>query len=297
MTTREDTTMAKKKEQKNSAGTKSIKQIMDEYGVNKQERKALAVSDLRVDAAYQREYRSQTGKKIADNFHPAVCGDLLVSKRKNGAFYVVDGNHRLNAVKKLGAKHWYCIVLSGLSRREEAEVWELCNSVRNRILGVEKFKAQLFRKDPVAVEIDDLVARMGFFLYLDSNGSPNHGRGIKAVGTLVRMYKNGGIDSIENVLDIILCCWDKTEVQATNGTILWGLHAFCREPLWVGQWDKEKLCQKLRKISVKKLLRDVEMTKELWGGSTPKILALTVAKAYNKGLRKGKPLDMSLGVR
>ena len=57
---------------------------------------------LNVDTRYQRVVIQDSVNDLVKNWNPLFVGVLYVAKRKNGSFYVIDGQHRMLAAKELG---------------------------------------------------------------------------------------------------------------------------------------------------------------------------------------------------
>ena len=86
----------------------------------------LKVGELTVDPVVQRTRLSEPKvRKIFANFNPDALGVITVSLRKDLTYVVLDGMHRVEAVRRLTdntgtmAAH----VLEGLSLAEEAEIF------------------------------------------------------------------------------------------------------------------------------------------------------------------------------
>src|SRR5437764_10583991 len=80
------------------------------------------VEKIRVSETAQREFRPHRANQFAANFDPDAFGRLIVNFR-DGHWWVIDGQHRLAAVKILG---WTdikveCECYEGLTEKEEAE--------------------------------------------------------------------------------------------------------------------------------------------------------------------------------
>lgn len=87
------------------------------FGVN------VDLDDIHVDLAVQRAIVPSRLRKLVNNFDPILLGELLVSERPEGLF-VLDGQHRLEAVKHTNGRHTVtCEVFSGLSKADEARLF------------------------------------------------------------------------------------------------------------------------------------------------------------------------------
>ena len=74
-----------------------------------------------VTEQYQRILNMKNVAGIVKNFDPAKLGVLVVSHRADGTYAVLDGQHRLAALRRLGYDAANCIVLEGMTIRQEAD--------------------------------------------------------------------------------------------------------------------------------------------------------------------------------
>lgn len=152
---------------------------------------------LKVDKDYQKEPYDRRIDQIVKTFNSSVVGELTVSKRHDGFYYIIDGQHRCAALKRKGYKTARCIVHEGLSVTEEAEIY---SGLGNRAQQAqnEKFKVDLLLGVKYAVEIYDVVKMNGLDICFDRSG-----RGIKCCATLKAIHKTYGVPVIDEVLQII----------------------------------------------------------------------------------------------
>ena len=101
----------------------------------------IPVELLELDHAYQ---RTETGNanKLAENWDDTACEFLLVSFR-DGKFYVIDGQHRMIAAKINGIKSLPCVILTGLTRSEEARRFSVQGMGRKVLTPTDTFKANI----------------------------------------------------------------------------------------------------------------------------------------------------------
>ena len=81
------------------------------------------VNDIQA-GPYQRPIRQAHIRRMVREWNSAQAGWIYVSRHANGALYVIDGQHRVEAVKTLQGKigpYLDAIVVDGLSSTEEAE--------------------------------------------------------------------------------------------------------------------------------------------------------------------------------
>src|SRR5262245_7968887 len=77
---------------------------------------------LFIDADYQRPLTSFV-EEVTRDYDPAKVGTLLVSERDDGRYAVFDGQTRMEAMKRNGEPDAPCLVYSGLTEAEEAQLF------------------------------------------------------------------------------------------------------------------------------------------------------------------------------
>lgn len=264
---------------------KTVKGAFQEIGLPKlPEVLCIALDTLLMDGNYQRITNGDRVDKYSKKFNPILCGVLIVSKRSSGKEYLIDGGHRRATCQKLGYKHWHAYVLTGLNSEEEAELYEALNVDRKNATSIERFKARLHYKDPVAVTIKSTVERMGFELELCPGR--RGGRIVHAVTALDNIFRRSNRPGLETVLNVISSCWDEDEFGATDAVTLRGIHLVLTNKRWKEKVNVKHLISRLQKISVNKLLRKARGYHDSQGGSIVGLFADAVVVENNKKLRK-----------
>lgn len=150
-------------------------------------------------ADYQRVLRNSTVKKIIDNFDPVGLGTLFVSKR-DGKYWVFDGQHRLRALQALGVKTVECIVYEGMTYLDEAKAWDYFNLKATRANRLDQANAELKRGEAFAVALNNAVEETGLMIAYDGNN--REGRIVAYTG-LEKIYKDYGRDRLQKTLRFI----------------------------------------------------------------------------------------------
>src|SRR4051812_2847028 len=126
----------------------------------------IPLDELGVDAAYQRPLTS-FWVTVRDNFKPALVGTLVVSERKNGSKWIIDGQTRWSAMcdQPEGSLNGApCLVYEGLSKAQEADLFGELQTQRRGMRTYHRFRAQLVAKKPEALGIAKVVKQAGFEL-------------------------------------------------------------------------------------------------------------------------------------
>src|SRR3954452_18659822 len=98
----------------------------------------IATDEIVVDERYQRPVEDYRVQKIAEHFDETLFGVLEVSRR-NGTCAVFDGQHRLEAARRIGLGVVPCLVHEGLSPEDEAQLFVRLQRERKNINPNDRF--------------------------------------------------------------------------------------------------------------------------------------------------------------
>ena len=126
----------------------------------------IEADNLVVDMTYQRTQERGKVYRIATNFDPDAFGVLIVSRRKDGTEVLIDGGHRVAAIRDLGWEDQKlpAVVHTGLSLEEEAKIFTLTNRDRTKPTPRDMFRADVASKQPEALEIQAVFDKHGLEL-------------------------------------------------------------------------------------------------------------------------------------
>jgi hypothetical protein len=189
----------------------------------------LALVDLTIDHRYQREAGNRA-KKIATNLNPLLLGCLVVNLRDQGreaVYATVDGQARLIACRDLITppfKRLPCMVFTGLTPAQEAELFCLLQDERKSLKPFDKFKAKLFAKDRRATQINQYLVDHGFHYATPQDRTSG------AISAIYAIEKSFGDDGtlLDRMLNVVEKVWGPDDRQAVSSMILVGLRRFCR---------------------------------------------------------------------
>ena len=129
----------------------------------RQEECRVKVSDVRVDYDYQRSLDESWVRRITREYDPARVNQIVLSKRDNGMYYVLDGNHTIEATRRavgddaeLSAKVFY-----DLTPEEEAGMFYDYNKNRKTLTYGDKLKALVATGDEWANRYVSILDEMG----------------------------------------------------------------------------------------------------------------------------------------
>lgn len=165
----------------------------------------LPLEGLRVDV-YQRPQRSEWITKIVEGFDPAQANAIHVSERPDGSLWVIDGQHTLGALRKVGLPTWNCRIHRGLTRQDEARMFRLINKHSHRPSGIDDFRAALVEGDPVVMHIDAVLADFGLYV-VGSHETPGDLLPIRATTGFFSLYRRGGEDLLRATMTVCSEAW------------------------------------------------------------------------------------------
>jgi len=147
------------------------------------------VSDLYLDSTYQRFPNEVKVSSIARNFDPDAFGIIICSAREDNVIAIIDGGHRIAALRLLGFenKTVNALVYFNLSIEDEARIFTLINQDRTKPKTSDIFKAQVAANDKDAMGLNSILSSLG----LKASNAPGNGV-VRGIGTLKEIYKNAG---------------------------------------------------------------------------------------------------------
>jgi hypothetical protein len=181
----------------------------------------LPISALHFDQTYQRGLRNKFAERLANNWSTLALGLPLVSRREDGTLYVVNGQHRVAAANLMGLEDMVCLVVSGLSARDEADL-RLHGNVQLAENSLERFKAKVAAKYPDALDIVEIAHRFDTQI----NESPMADSGLNAVATIEYIYALDRGVTLVRVFEIIQDAWSRVGGERTHAAALKGIAWF-----------------------------------------------------------------------
>lgn len=209
----------------------------------------LEVKSLKI-ANYQRIASNVQVKNIVKNFNPKLLGVVKVSY-DDGIYNLIDGQHRVLALKILKISFCMCEVHRGLSYQQEAELFSKQSQNRRGLTSGEVFKAKVESQDSYSIDLKNIVEATGFKLSYHGGKSKNQ---ISAIGSLDKICKQkNGTFVLYRTLSLIFACWDGQE-NATDAKMLQGVAVFIKE--FEDKFDDKIFIKKLSKVLPKVIIRE-----------------------------------------
>jgi hypothetical protein len=217
----------------------------------------LKVNDLVIDTTYQKNtIRKKLVQRITNNLNPALLGHLVVNQRKGTKkYYVIDGQHRMLALRALKISDVVCVAYFGLSAEEEAELFQAWNNStsRSQTTNGENFRARIISGDSIAIAINNLVYHHDLNLYFNRGGA--YKNTIGSVATLEEIYIQMGPIVLGRSLGLLKATWDGN-ATTLRGVFIDGVSCFVN--LAGDLFKDDDFISKFKKIDPDQILREAE---------------------------------------
>lgn len=163
--------------------------------------------DLIVLPDYQRKQKDERVAEIVSKFNEYVANEPKVSRR-NGHYYVFDGQHTVKARKLLNNGEdldIFCKVYEKMSDEMEAMLFAIQTGVSSKPTSGERMKAWVFAKDENALAFKKATESAGIMLDLTGSRSDYH---LSCINTALREYGRVGPEYYTAAMSIIKEAWD-----------------------------------------------------------------------------------------
>lgn len=241
------------------------------------------LSKMKINPAAQREFNSVWANQIYSEFDLDKMQTPHVNLR-GGYYFVMDGQHTVDALKRFfGTGKWEdqtieCRVYKGLSETEEAEMYLSLNN-RRAADAFQKFRIALRAGRETETSIKNVVTSEGLVISKDKIKGQ-----VRCVGTLKKVFKRDGADSLGRALAIARDAWGDSGLEAP---IIDGFGLLCHR--YNGNINSSAAIESLRSMrgGVKGLVGMAENLKLRTGNSKNDCIAAAAVSVINRD-RTGK---------
>lgn len=236
---------------------------------------------MRINPSAQREIRQARVDHLVANLDLELLGAPIVNER-GGMYYVIDGQHRVEALRQFGFtdEKIQCWTYLDLTEMEEADRFLKSNDVL-AVDALSKFRAAITAGLPVECDIDRVVRSLGLVVSRDDIPGA-----IQAVGTLRRVYGRSGPGVLARTLAIIRDAYGDPGLSAS---VIDGIGLLVQR--YADDLDADKAIKQLAAVSggVNGLLGQAENLRRKTGNAKGHCVAAAAVNIINRG-RGGKKL-------
>ena len=155
------------------------------------------ISDLTIDYTYQRQPIMKKVNKIAKSFYPDILGVIICSMREDGSIAVIDGSHRVHALRMKGLNDSTvnALVYFSLTIQEEAKIFAMLNQEHTKPNTTDIFKAGIVSGDEETIAISKILNSLGLIIGVGPGDNK-----VRAISTIRRVYRNAGEKVLRDTL-------------------------------------------------------------------------------------------------
>jgi hypothetical protein len=179
------------------------------------------LTDIIIDN-YQRNLNNARVQRIAANFDPNKVGVLVVSRRGTNSYAVIDGQHRLCAMRKMGIPSANCIIIEDLTYEQEADFFRKQAVNSQPLSSLALYNAGIAAGDEHYLGIQAALAKNKY-----KTGNISESRTITAVNALSRVMWIFGADVLDLTLQYISAAW-RGDPTALRREMLAGIAEFAK---------------------------------------------------------------------
>lgn len=210
---------------------------------------------------YQRHFRPEWAAKIARTFDRKKFTKPEVARRVGGTYVVIDGQHRLAALRRIHGDaatiHVLCDVLDEMPIADEADIFDSRNSDVQKATSVDRLPSRLVKGDPRATRIRDIVERYGFSLRMQPGQKMRPGElSMASLEKIMRQHGRDDYGLIDRTLAILRSAYGTDERLST--VVVSGLGSFIAIYSAHPNYDERWLIKVLSQTSPSKLARDAD---------------------------------------
>jgi len=169
-------------------------------------------ADLTVDPDLQRFFDMRQVSKLETSWDIMKAGVLIVSEREDGTKVLLDGMHRHSAgVRYDPAIVFDCLVWTGLTRKQEAEMFMALNKERLAVRQYDLFKIGLIAELPWAITMNEqaLHRRLKFGISPSTNTIAAVAACHRIVDKDKRKLEPGEMGLLEETLMVVEMAWGR----------------------------------------------------------------------------------------
>lgn len=245
----------------------------------------VTLDQCRISEVAQRELRRARVDYLVANFDLEQLGTLTVNERQPGMFYVIDGQHRLEAVKEWLGEGWekqqiQCWAYDGLTEEEEADKFDRLNDVLT-VRAYDKFMIRVTAGRALENDVVRVLATQGLVpSRMDVPG------GVQAVWTVRNVYIRSDAETLGRALRIIRDAYGDAGLEAV---VIDGIGHLCHR--YNGTLDEDRAVTRLSNAhgGVNGLLAKAEVLRKQTGKTKGHCVAAAAVDIINSG-RGGQKL-------
>ena len=231
------------------------------------------VENFEVTEELQRVMRMQMVNKIVNEFNKYKLGTITCNKI-GGKYNIIDGQHRVLALVRLGYKEIECDVYFDKTKKEEAEIFDGLSD-RTSHSQFEIHRSALLREDAKAIEVYNILKNTGY--EFSTKAENNKISCVKIVYDLAKINPT----LLSTSLNFYKEVFGVNERNGITGIELKGIFLFLQKAITNSKFDDKHLILKLQSMTRKEILRKASSQKDANDTTSHKGYSLALLSIYN----------------
>lgn len=235
----------------------------------------------------QRGLNERKVEERMEDFDPDKFGIVVATMPNgNGMYHIIDGQHRVEAVRRLwgDGENVPVLVLSAKDPAAAADLWLGFNSARAAPQAMDRFTKGVTAGHEDEVEVDDLLRGLGYRVGMDGGDGT-----ISAVGACLTIYRKHGPAVLRDALLVIQGTWGKARDSVHQNIIGGYAEMLAKHGKAV---DRKRLVDRVSKqYTPARLLGAAKTAREMFRGTVTHNVRRALVSTYNHGLRPEMRLE------
>lgn len=238
--------------------------------------KDVPLAKMLVCATAQRDLRQARVDYLAAEFDPEMFGYPVVNLR-DSHYYVIDGQHRVNAAKIYLGDAWEkqsvtCRVYSGMSEQEEAEMFDRLNN-NLTVCAFDKFRVRVTAGRQTECAVKKVVEKCGFTISKEKGENA-----VSAVTTLVKIYERSDAATLARAL---IMANHSFGVPGMNKDVIDGMARVCTR--YNGEIKDQQAIERLKSVrgGVGTIMTKASLLRNQTRAAVPECVAAAIVDALN----------------
>lgn len=236
---------------------------------------AIPVGQISADHAYQRQLDASRVRRMAAEYDPSLVGVLEVSRRPDGTFRVIDGQHRLHMIRQArgSSAAVACNVHTGLSPEQEAQLFFDIDKKRRRLTGWDRWNARRGAGESIVLDIERIANSHG--LSIDPAPKPRH---LRCVAACEKLTAAATLATLDETLRLLVAAYDG-DADSLRAEIVHGLGLVLAT--YEDEIDQDRLARALQGIASRQISARASALRETQPGGLPRLAAHVIVERYN----------------
>ena len=235
---------------------------------------------------YARPLRPWRVNKLVSDFDRQALGVILLSMRANGSLAAIDGQHRIEAAKRLGITTLDALVFIDLSLEDEARLYRKFGDYLKQT-PLDKYHAGVTERLPEYLAIQRILGNLGLHVP-QVLGAGMHG--IDAVDSLIKVATIYRPEGLQTALGLLQDAWNN-EQRSYRAITIQGTAMFLARFQDNPNFNRKRLVARMARLGISTVERQAYIIRDANIAPNPNSgWGQALLQIHNKGMAPGQEL-------